>query len=56
MFSLGLGTGFGAVPDEDPPCLLEDWCQLDALGDSESEALSQASSSAQSGVTYEEKR
>ena len=54
LFRLGLGTGFGAVLLLLAAlCLLklEERFQLGLLGDSESDPLSQASSSAQSGIT-----
>ena len=53
LFSVGLGTGFGAVVEEDARAF-EERFQSGLLVDSESEALSQASSSPQSLIAYEE--
>lgn len=57
LFKFGLGTGFGAVLlllAALGLLKLDERFQLGLLGDSESEPLSQASSSAQSGMTYDE--
>ena len=53
LFRVGLGTGFGAVVEDDARAF-EERFQSGLLVDSESEALSQASSSPQSLIAYEE--
>lgn len=56
LFRVGLGTGLGALLLLAALCLLklEERFHLGLFGDSESDPLSQASSSAQSGMTYDE--